>query len=76
MAICPSLTWAGGKEEHMIRKLLSAAMLCAISAAIIGCEASAHVDTDEDHDHDTVKRTTVEHNDGDRTVKTEIHEHD
>ena len=55
-----------------MKKLLTVLMLGLFSVAIIGCEASAEVD-DNDNDRDTYsKKTTTVDNDGDRTVKTEV----
>jgi len=52
-------------------KLLTLVMLGLFSVAIVGCEASAEVDDDNDRDSYSKKTTTVD-NDGDRTTKTEI----
>jgi hypothetical protein len=66
-----------------MKQLFSFAILGLLSAAIIGCEASAEVGddddtttvkttrTDRDNDSSYRKTTTVEA-DGDRTTKTEI----
>jgi hypothetical protein len=53
-------------------KLLTLLMLGIFSFAIIGCEASAEVD-DNDNGRDSYsKKTTTVDDDGDRTVKTEV----
>jgi hypothetical protein len=55
-----------------MKKLLVTAMLGMFTASIIGCHASADVDS-PDNDRDTYsKKTTTVDNDGDRTVKTEV----
>ena len=54
-----------------MKKLLTVLMLGLFSVAIIGCEASAEVDDDDDRDSYSKKTTTID-NDGDRTVKTEV----
>ena len=59
-------------------KLLSLALLGAFTFALVGCEASGHVDTDHDNDtHTTYRKTTIERPSGETTVKTETrHESD
>jgi hypothetical protein len=53
-------------------KLFTLVMLGLFSVSIIGCEASAEVD-DNDNGRDTyTKKTTTVDDDGDRTTKTEI----
>jgi hypothetical protein len=54
-----------------MKKLLTVLMLGMFSFAIIGCEASAEVDDNNDHDSYSKKTTTVD-KDGDRTTKTEV----
>ena len=55
-----------------MKKLLVTAMLGMFTASIIGCHASADVDS-PDNDHDTYsKKTTTVDNNGDRTTKTEV----
>jgi hypothetical protein len=57
-------------------KLLTVLMLGLFSVAIIGCEASAEVD-DNDNGRDTYsKKTTTVDEDGDRTTKTEVRKTD
>jgi hypothetical protein len=53
-------------------KLLTLVMLGLFSVAIVGCEASAEVDDDNDGGDSYSKKTTTVDNDGDRTTKTEI----
>jgi hypothetical protein len=64
-----------------MKALFSFAILGLMSAAIIGCEASAEIDPDDDAeirttrttgDETTVKKTTTIDEDGDRTTRTEI----
>lgn len=64
-----------------MKALFSFAVLGLMSAAIIGCEASAEIDPDDDTTvrttrtegtDTTVKKTTTIDDDGDRTTKTEI----
>jgi hypothetical protein len=58
--------------RFIMKKLLVTAMLGMFTASIIGCHASADVDS-PDNDHDTYsKKTTTVDNNGDRTVKTEV----
>ncbi len=55
-----------------MNKLLTLVMLGMFSASVIGCEASAEVD-DNDNGRDTYsKKTTTVDDDGDRTTKTEV----
>jgi hypothetical protein len=57
-------------------KLLTLVMLGLFSVSIIGCEASAEVD-DNDNGRDSYsKKTTTVDDDGDRTTKTEIRKTD
>ena len=53
-------------------KLLTLVMLGLFSVAVIGCEASAEVDDNDDGRDTYSKKTTTVDNDGDRTVKTEV----
>jgi len=55
-----------------MKRIFSLLMLAAFSVAIIGCEASGTVGDTDDHDT-SYKRTTVEHPNGDTSVKTEVH---
>jgi hypothetical protein len=67
-----------------MKQLFTFAVLGLLSAAIVGCEASAEVDADDDDttvrttrvDRDnndtTVKKTTTIDDDGDKTTRTEI----
>ena len=58
-----------------MKKLLATLALgMFIFGGLVGCEASAHVDTDHvDHGSDTTyKKTTTVQPDGDRVTKTEI----
>jgi hypothetical protein len=56
-----------------MKRILSALMLLMVSAAIVGCEASARVgDEDVDGERTTVKKTTVRESDGDVSTKTEV----
>ena len=55
-----------------MKKLLTVLMLGLFSVSIIGCEASAEVDDDNDGRDSYSKKTTTVDNDGDRTTKTEI----
>ena len=57
-----------------MKRWMLTAMLTLMSAAlVVGCKASAEVEDDDAGDHDTYyKKTTVRHDDGDRTVKTEV----
>jgi hypothetical protein len=66
-----------------MKALFTFAILGLMGAAIVGCEASAEVDPDDDdttirttrtdRDNDTtVKKTTTIDDDGDRTTRTEI----
>lgn len=66
-----------------MKQLFTFAVLGLLSAAMIGCEASAEVDADDDDttvrttrtdrgNDTTVKKTTTIDDDGDRTTRTEI----
>ena len=55
-----------------MKKLLTVLMLGMFSVAVIGCEASAEVDDDNDGRDSYSKKTTTVDNDGDRTTKTEV----
>jgi hypothetical protein len=55
-----------------MKKLLTLVMLGLFSAAIVGCEASAEVDDDNDGDGTYTKKTTVKSDDGEKTTKTEV----
>jgi hypothetical protein len=66
-----------------MKQLFTFAVLGLLSAAMIGCEASAEVDGDLDDDttvrttrtdrnDTTVKKTTTIDDDGDKTTRTEI----
>lgn len=57
-----------------MKRLFSLVVLGLFSAAVVGCEASGRVDTDnvEDGTSKSVKKTTVTEPDGDRTTKTEV----
>jgi hypothetical protein len=64
-----------------MKALFSFAILGLMSAAIVGCEASAELDADDDTTvrttrtegtDTTVKKTTTIDDDGDRTTRTEI----
>ena len=55
-----------------MKKLLTVLMLGLFSVSIIGCEASAEVDDNDDGRDTYSKKTTTVDNDGDRTVKTEV----
>ncbi len=56
-----------------MKRLLTAAVLCAFTAGILGCEASAKVgDPDDTTSSSSYKKTTTYDRDGDKTtVKTE-----
>ena len=55
-----------------MKKFLTLIMLGLFTFSIVGCEASAEVD-DNDNGRDSYsKKTTTVDNDGDRTVKTEV----
>lgn len=65
-----------------MKALFTFAVLGLMGAAMIGCEASAEVDPDDDdatvrttrtdRDDTTVRKTTTIEDDGDRTTRTEI----
>ena len=55
-----------------MNKLLTLVMLGLFSAAVVGCEASAEVDDNNDGRDTYSKKTTTVDDDGDRTTKTEI----
>ena len=55
-----------------MKKFLTCVMLAMFSAAIVGCEASAEVDDDNDGDGSYSKKTTVKTDDGEKTTKTEV----
>ena len=55
-----------------MKRLLTVLMLGLFSVSIIGCEASAEVDDNDDGGDTYSKKTTTVDNDGDRTVKTEV----
>ncbi len=55
-------------------KLIASTLVALFAASlIVGCEASGRVDTysTPDNSHTTYKKTTIEHPNGDTTVKTE-----
>ena len=54
-----------------MKKLLSLAALGLFSAAIVGCHASADVDS-PDSDGTTYKKTTYKNDGGTKTTKTEV----
>ena len=70
------------KGEHIMKRLITGAMLLAFSAALVGCEASAKVGDPDDTSTRTTtysnggsyekKTTTVREPDGDVKTKTEI----
>ena len=60
-----------------MKKVLATLMLgLFVTAGLVGCEASAHVDADHadhvDHSDTTYRKTTTVQPDGDRVTKTEI----
>ena len=68
-----------------MKQLFTFAVLGLLSAAMVGCEASAEVDpdldddttvrttrVDRDNNDTTVKKTTTIDGDGDKTTRTEI----
>ena len=63
-----------------MKHLLTLLMLGLFSAAIVGCEASAEIDPDDDVEIEsrsdtssrTTRRTTTIEPDGDRTTRTEV----
>ena len=66
-----------------MKQLFTFAVLGLLSAAIVGCEASAELDADDDDttvrttrtdsgNDTTYKKTTTIDDDGDKTTKTEI----
>jgi len=63
---------AGHRKENVMQRFLSIALLGLMGAGtLIGCEASAKVDTDGNPDHGTVSQTTVHRESpaGDTTYK-------
>jgi hypothetical protein len=63
------------KENQMMKKLMSAALLVSAGAFAVGCSASASLDPNHDSSSGSYDKqtTTVQHPDGsvDKTVKTE-----
>jgi hypothetical protein len=62
-----------------MKKLLSIAMLGLFCAAVVGCHASADVDSPDDgmDSHTTYKKTEYKANGDTKTTKTEVkHEND
>jgi hypothetical protein len=61
-----------------MKKLLSMAMLGVFCTAVVGCHASADVDTPDNGDsHTTYKKTEYKANGDTKTTKTEVrHEND
>src|SRR5687768_10955097 len=64
------------RSGGFMKKLLTVLMLGLFSVSVIGCEASAEVD-DEDNGRDSYsKKTTTVDDDGERTTKTEVRKTD
>ena len=55
-----------------MKKLLSLAALGLFSAAIIGCHASADVDSSDTGNSSSYKKTTYHNDGGTKTTKTEV----
>ena len=55
-----------------MKKLLTCVMLALFSAALVGCEASAEVDDDDDGDRSYKKTTEVDRDDGSYKKTTEV----
>ena len=54
-----------------MKKLLTLAVLGMFATAIVGCHASADVDSPNDANNSSYKKTTVKSDGGTKTTKTE-----